>query len=162
MWVPCLVSLVQTQSIRMESGLRFRFVWLTLLLSTTLFTACKKPPIDPVTPVDAATQSAGTYTYSALAYNGITVPADQTTLKGTIRIVRQTATTVSMNLDIRQRADGSEFIVGSLNGVIVTDNGSGKLSLTYQGDSIATIVNNKLTVESEDEKGVSFSLTATK
>ncbi len=146
----------------MESRFRFRFVWLALLLGTTLFTACKHPPVDPVVPADAATQSAGMYTYSALSYDGITVPADQTTLKGTIRIVRQTATTVAMSINIRQKADDSEFIVGSLAEVIVADNGSGKLSLTYKGDPLATIVDNKLTIAGEDEKGVSFSLVATR
>ena len=145
----------------MKSGHYFRFLGLALLLGTTLFTACKKPPVEPVTP-DAATQSVGTYTYSALTYNGSTIPADQTTLKGTIRIMRLTATTVSMSIDIRQKADGSEFIVGALSSVNVVDGGSGTLSLTYQGDSIATVAGNKLTVESEDEDGVPFSLIATK
>lgn len=145
----------------MKSVLRFRFVWLALLLSTTLFTACKKQNVDPK-PADAATQAAGNYTYSELSFNGKTLPASQTNLKGTINVTRQTGSTVMMDLNIRQKSDNGEFMVLSADGIDVSDAGNGTLSFRYEGEQIGTLKGNKLTINGEDEDNTPFTISATK
>lgn len=146
----------------MKPVFRFRFVWLALLLSTTLFTACKKQNVDPVTPADAATQAAGKYTYSELSYNGKTLPADQTNLKGTINVTRQTGSTVTMALDIRQKSTNDEFMVFSADGIDVSDAGNGSLSFRYEGEQIGTLKGKKLVINGEDDSNVRFTIGATK
>ncbi|WP_461055318.1 hypothetical protein [Spirosoma arcticum] len=145
----------------MQSVLRFRFVGLALLLSTTLFTACKKQNVDPQ-PADAATQAAGQYTYSKLSFDGKTLPASQTNLKGTISVTRQTGSTVTMALDIRQKSDNEEFMVLSADGIDVSDAGSGTLSFRYAGEQIGTLKGNKLTINGEDDNSTRFTIRATK
>ena len=145
----------------MKSVLRFRFVGLALLLSTTLFTACKKQNVDPQ-PADAATQAAGKYTYSELSYNGKTLPSDQTNLKGTITVTRQTGSTVTMDLNIRQKSSNDEFMVFSADDIDVTDAGNGNLSFRYDGEQIGTLEGNKLVINGEDDSNVRFTIGATK
>lgn len=145
----------------MKPVVRFRFLWLALLLSTTLFTACKKNNVDPQ-PADAATQAAGKYTYSELSFNGKTLPADQTNLKGTITVTRQTGSTVMMDLNIRQKSSNEEFMVISVEDVDVSDAGSGNLSFRYDGEQIGTLAGKKLTINGEDDNNDRFSISATK
>ncbi len=145
----------------MKPVVRFRFLWLALLLSTTLFTACKKNNVDPQ-PADAATQAAGKYTYSELSFNGKILPADQTNLKGTITVTRQTGSTVMMDLNIRQKSGNEEFMVISVEDVDVSDAGSGNLSFRYDGEQIGTLAGNKLTINGEDDNNDRFSISATK
>lgn len=121
----------------MKPVFRFRFIGLALLLSATLFTACKKQNVDPQ-PADAATQASGKYTYAELSYNGKTRPASQTNLKGTINVTRQTGSTVGMDLNIRQKSSNEEFMVFSAEDIDVSDAGSGNLSFRYDGEQIGT------------------------
>ncbi len=135
----------------MKTTFRFRFVWVALLLSTTLFTACKKDGTEPVAPADAATQAAGKYTYSELSYNGKTLPADQTNLKGTITVSRQTNATVMMDLNIRQKSNNDEFMVIEAEDIDVTDKGNGNLSFSYDGEEIAKLNGNKLNPQAGEQ-----------
>lgn len=144
----------------MKTIVRFRFVWLALLLTTTLFTGCKKNT-DPIAP-DAGAQAAGTYTYAELTLNGKTLPASQTNLKGTITITRESTSKVGMDVNIRQKTDNSEFIVLSGGGVDVLDAGSGKLTFKYDGEQIGELQGNKLIINGVDDSNVHFTIGATK
>lgn len=144
----------------MKHVFRFRFVWLALLLSTTLFSACKKAA-DPA-PADLATRVAGQYTFSELSYNGKTLPASQTNLKGSVTLTRSTPTTVAMALDIRLKSTGDEFMVISADNVEVSEASGGEVSFRYEGERIATLSGSKLTINGEDDDNVPFKLSATK
>ncbi len=146
----------------MNSVFRFRVVWLALLLSTILFSACKKNNVEPVAPADAATQAAGKYTYSELSYDGKTLPANQTNLKGTIDVTRQTGSTVTMTLDIRQKSGNDEFMVFTANDINVSEEGNGNLSFRFDGEQIGALKGNKLTINGEDDNNVRFTISATK
>ena len=145
----------------MKTIVRFRFVWLALLLTTSLLTGCKKNSVEPVAP-DAATQAAGTYTYAGLTFNGQTLPASQTNLKGTIIVTRESANKVAMNVNIRQKTDNEEFIVLTGNGIDLLDAGSGKLTFNYEGEQISELSGNKLTINGVDDSNVHFTISATK
>ncbi len=145
----------------MNPVFRVRFVWLALVLSATLFSACKKSGVDPA-PADLATRVAGQYTFSELSYNGKTLPASQTNLKGSVTLSRSTATTVEMALDIRMKSTGEEFMVLTADEIEVSEGGSGDVSFRYEGERIATLNGNKLTINGEDEDNVPFKLMATK
>ncbi|GAB4019175.1 hypothetical protein GCM10028808_56100 [Spirosoma migulaei] len=86
----------------MQSIIRFRFIWFALLISTTLFTSCKKSSVDPQ-PADLADRVAGTYTYSAFTMNGQTRPASETNLTGKVRVSRETANSVQVAFAITQK-----------------------------------------------------------
>ena len=144
----------------MKTTVRFRFVWLALLLTTTLLVGCKKNNVDPAP--EPAAQAAGTYTYSELTFNGKTLPASQTNLKGTIIVTRESASKVSMDLNIRQKTDNSEFLVLSGGDIDVLDAGSGKLTFKYDGEQIGEWSNNKLTINGVDDSNVHFTIGATK
>lgn len=146
----------------MKQTVHVRFTWLILLMSTVLVTSCKKGNDDSIMPADAATQAAGTYTYSELSYDGKTLPASQTNLQGTIRVTRQTGSTVAMALDIRQKSDNSEFMVVSASDITVADAGKGTLTFSYNGDQIGSLSNNKLIINGEDDNNVRFTVGATK
>jgi hypothetical protein len=145
----------------MKHPFRFRFVWLALLLSATLFSACKKSGVDPQ-PADLATRVAGQYTFSELSYNGKTLPASQTNLKGSVTITRSTASTVEMALDIRMKSTGEEFMVVTADDIEVSEASGGDVSFRYEGERIASLSGSKLTINGEDEDNVPFKLTATK
>ncbi len=135
---------------------------LFLLLIVASLSACKKTN-DVVAPApDAASSVAGKYTFSELSYNGKTVSAADADLKGTINLTRQSATTVDMAVDLRAKSDNTEFIVDTVEGVEVADLGSGNTSLRYNGNQVAQIKSNKLTISGKDEDGVAFSITAAK
>jgi uncharacterized glyoxalase superfamily protein PhnB len=144
----------------MKSLIRFRIAWLALLLSAALFTACKKGT-DPA-PADLATRAAGQYTYSELTYDGKTLPASETNLKGNINVTRTTGTTVALALDIRLKSTNEEFMVVTADGVEVAEAGSGDISFRYEGEQVATLKGSKLTINGEDESNVPFRISATK
>lgn len=144
----------------MKPVVRIRYAWLAILLSASLFTACKKE-VEPA-PADLATRVSGQYTFSELSYDGKILPASQTNLKGKIDVTRQTGTTVTMALDIRLKSTNEEFMVLTADGVDVVDAGSAGVSFRYQGEQVATLSNSKLTINGEDEKNVPFRLSATK
>jgi hypothetical protein len=146
----------------MKSVLRIRLVWIALLLSASLFTACKKENVDPVEPGDFGNQAKGKYTYSELSVNGQTRPAKETNLTGTITVNRQSATLVSMDLDIRQKSTDDDFMVMSVEDVEVEDEGNGTLAFVYDGEKIGTLKGKKLIINGEDSSNVRFTIGATK
>ncbi|HEV7351205.1 hypothetical protein [Telluribacter sp.] len=138
----------------------FRCIPVLMLLLVASLSACEKNK-EIVAP-DAATTVAGQYTYSELNLNGKTLPASQTDLKGTVSLTRETATSVTMVLNIRMKSDNSEFLVDNLDETEVVDLGSGLYSLRLEGQEFAQIKDKKLTIKGVDTGGVSFSIAATK
>ncbi|GAB3504536.1 hypothetical protein GCM10027341_34990 [Spirosoma knui] len=132
---------------------------LLILLVAVSFTACKKDNPDPSP--DLGNRVAGQYTFSELSFNGQTRPASQTNLKGSVRVVRQTATSVSMQLDIRSKSGDEEFLVGSVENIDLTNNGN-DVELRAQGDKIAYVSSNKLIINGRDDNNTEFTITATK
>ncbi|CCH53178.1 hypothetical protein BN8_02254 [Fibrisoma limi BUZ 3] len=144
----------------MKTTLRLRFVWFALLLSTTLFTACKKENVDPVAPADLADRVAGTYKYAELSANGQTLPADETNLKGTITVSRQTATTVRMVFAISLK-NGNPFLDDTFDDVEVSETGD---EILYQvdGQTFARGKGNAISINGRDSANKAFTLTAKK
>ncbi|GHB75320.1 hypothetical protein [Persicitalea jodogahamensis] len=144
----------------MKSTLYLRRISLLMLLITVTLSSCKKDKED-VAP-DAATTVAGNYAYSEITFNGKTLPADQTNLKGSVGITRQTATQVTININLRSKSDNSEFIVENVDGIEVADLGNGSYGLRYDGEEFAQVKDEKIMIKGVDEDGVNFTITATK
>ncbi|KAA9340355.1 hypothetical protein [Larkinella humicola] len=138
----------------------FCTVWLVLFVAYS-FTACKKDA-DPAPAPDLATQTAGLYTYSELAYSTKTVSADHTNLKGTITVTRQTETTVSLDVKIQVKSDGSDFMVVSVDNVELMETSSGAIALHYEGEHVGMVKGNTVKIEGVDDEQVKFTITATK
>jgi hypothetical protein len=138
----------------------FRQITLLILLIGVSISACKKGN-DPVAP-DAASVVAGDYSYSELTYNGTTLPADKTDLKGYVKMSRQTATLVNMTVDLRIKSSNEAFIVEQIDEVEVTDLGSGAYGLRYGGEEFAQVKGNKITIKGVDEDNVNFKISAIK
>ncbi|MBO0952890.1 hypothetical protein [Fibrella forsythiae] len=135
-----------------------RLILLLLLLVSSL-SACKKN--NDVTALDAAASVAGRYTFSELSYGGRVVSAADSDLRGTITLTRQSASSVDMVIDLRIKSTNDEFVVQTVNGVQLATQGE-LTTLRYQGDQLAQIKGNKLTIEGDDADGVPFAVTATK
>lgn len=140
--------------------MHFRRLTLLMLLIAASLSSCKKDK-DPVAP-DAATTVAGNYTYSELTFNGQTLPASQTNLKGGISLTRQSATLVTIDVNFRSKSDNSEFIVQNVQGVEVADLGNGTYGLRYETEEFAQVKGKKVILKGVDEDGVNFTITATK
>ncbi|WP_337045113.1 hypothetical protein [Emticicia sp. 17c] len=129
-----------------------------LAIFTLLLGSCKNH--DSPTP-DLATQAAGNYNFTEIVFQGQTIPASETSIKGSIQITRKTDSTVDVKLNIRQKATNDEFMVEFVEGVVVSP-GSGTIDLFYEGERVAQIKDKKLMVNSVDEAGESFTLVAVK
>ena len=148
------------QQLLMKTTLRLRFVWFALLLSATLFTACKKENVDPVAPADLADRVAGTYKFAELSANGQTLPADETNLKGTITVSRQTATTVRMVFAISLK-NGNPFLDDTFDDVEVSESGS-EILYEVDGQTFARGKGNSISINGRDSANKAFTLTAKK
>lgn len=133
---------------------------LFLLVGITSLSACKKE--QDVTPTgDLGTRAAGTYTLTEISGGGKTIPAAQADLKGTISVTRQTATSVDLNFDIREKSTNDEVLVGSADGLEVSSAGSA-ISFKGQNAEVATLNGNKLSIKIEDSNGVDVTFVATR
>lgn len=145
----------------MNAKINFRLSALLVLLLAVLVTACKKGENADPSP-DLAARVAGTYTYSELKTGGKTYKASDTNLKGTISLTRQTATTVAIKLAIVNKSTNESFADDAADDVDVVDLGSGNVELHYNGNTIAKISGNKISIEGEDDAGTEFTLSASK
>ncbi len=145
----------------MKTLVSFRLPVLLLLLVIASLTGCKKGDNTEPAP-DVAARVSGQYSFSELATGGKTYPASQTNLKGTITVTRQTATTVSMQLNIRLKSTNEAYADESAEGVTVSETGSGNVEYQLDGTVIARGSGNKISIEGEGDDGVAFTLTATK
>ena len=132
---------------------------LATLVMVSLFVSSCKHHEEPVP--DVATKVSGTYSFTEIIFDGETIPASQTSIKGTIRIDRITDSTVDVQLNLRQKANNDEFMVELAKGVVVSE-GSDAIDLFYEGKRVAQMKGNKLMVNSVDESGESFIVVATK
>ena len=134
---------------------------LFLLLGVTSLSACKKDP-DPVASGDLGTRAAGTYTLSEISGGGKTIPAAQADLKGVISVTRQSATSVNLDFDIREKSTNDEVLVGTADGLEVSSAGGNTISFKGQNAEVATLSGNKLSIKVEDDNGVDVTFVATK
>jgi hypothetical protein len=134
---------------------------LFLLVGITSLSACKKDT-EPVASGDLGTRAAGTYTLTELSGGGKTIPAAQADLKGSISVVRQTATSVDLNFDIREKSTNDEVLVGSADGLEVSSAGGNKISFKGDNAEVATLDGNRLSIKIEDSNGVDVTFVAVK
>ncbi len=139
----------------------FRLPVLLMLLVIASLTGCKKGDNNDPAP-DVAARVSGQYAFSELEAAGKTYPASQTNLKGTITITRQTATTVSMQLNIRLKSTNEAYADESADDIAVRETGNGNVEFHIDGTVIARGSGNKISIEGEGDDGVAFTLTATK
>jgi glucose uptake protein GlcU len=144
----------------MKNPMYFSRITLLMLLFVSALSSCKKDH-DKVAP-DAAESVAGLYTYSELSYNGQTLPASKTDLKGTITLTRQSATRVIIAVNMRIKSSNEEFIVENVEGVEVVKLGNSIHGLRYEEEEFAQVKAGKLTLKGVDEEGVSFTISAIK
>lgn len=144
----------------MNTFFAFRRSALLVLLVAASLSACKKEKDTPAP--DLASQVSGTYNFSELTTGGKKYPASETNLKGTMKVSRQTATTVSIDVAINLKSTGEAFIEDSADDVTVVDAGNGSVEYRLNGNVIAKGSNNKLSISGEDSDGVELTVSATK
>ncbi|MEO6287469.1 MAG: hypothetical protein ABIN80_21290 [Dyadobacter sp.] len=128
-----------------------------LLISVS---SCKDDK-DEVAPADLATKVSGKYIFSELEFEGKTVPADESNLKGDIQITKKTATTIDASLNIRSKSTNEEFMVYDVSDIEVSET-SGTIDLIYEGEKVARIKGKKIIISATDDSGTDFTLTATR
>lgn len=146
----------------MKSTLFFRRSALLALLFVASLTACKKSNSDPAPAPDLSSRVAGQYNFSELSAGGKTLPASQTNLKGSISVIRQTATTVSMQVNISLKSTGEAYLEDSADNITVTETSGGNVEYSLDGDVIARSNGNKLSIDGETPSGDEFTISATK
>ncbi|GAB3943133.1 hypothetical protein GCM10028805_08870 [Spirosoma harenae] len=131
------------------------------MLFAVSLSSCKKESANDPSP-DMGARVAGTYTFSELTTKGKTYPASETNLKGTITLVRKSATSVSIKMSLLLKSTNEVFADDAADNVTLVDAGSGTVELTYQGVTIARVNGNKISTDGEDESGAAFTISATK
>lgn len=134
---------------------------LAMFIIAVSFTACTKDKEDDIPAPDVATQVSGKYVFSELEFDGQTVPADKSNLKGDIKITKNTETTIDAVLNIRSKTDNSEFMVYDVTGISLVES-AGNIDLIYDGERVAQIKGKKIIVNGTDDVGVDFTITATR
>jgi hypothetical protein len=132
---------------------------LMLALSLVIFSCKKDDEKDPAP--DLSTKVIGIYKFSEIAFNGKVIPADESNLKGDIRLVKKTATTVDAELDIRLKSTNEEFMVYDVSDLELSES-NGVVEVVYEGEKVAEIKGKKIMVNGTDEVGVDFTVTATR
>ncbi|QJW90314.1 hypothetical protein HNV11_13480 [Spirosoma taeanense] len=135
----------------------FRRSALLLLLAAVSLTACKKEN-DPAPAADLATRVAGHYNLAQLSVSGKTYAVGETQLTGSSTIARETATTVSIQVDIIQRSSNESFLSGTIDDITVSETGNGDVDFRKDGEQIAYTKKGKLMIETSDAKDVPFTL----
>lgn len=141
-------------------NLLFNKTTFVIFFLVALCSACKKDKSDPEP--DVAQQASGTYTFSALETGGVTYPASQTTIKGTVKLTRSDANTIDVDFDIRQKQTNAEFMVGNFSDITVSKGSNNEIDLFYDGERAGFIKENKIHVFGSDEEDEEFTLIATK
>lgn len=131
-----------------------------LMVLSLLLTSCGKDKENDPAP-DLAAKIAGTYSFTEIIFQGETIPAIETSVKGNIKITRATESTVDVDLNIRQKSTNDEFMVELVKGVVVSP-GNGTIDLFFEGKKVAEVKGNRLSVNSADGDDEPFTLVATK
>ncbi|KAA0992603.1 hypothetical protein [Dyadobacter aurulentus] len=133
-----------------------------LLLLCISISSCKENKEEQPAPApDLATKVQGIYTFYELEFDGKVVPADESNLKGDIRITKKTDTTVDAKLDIRTKNNNEEFMVYDVTDIKLKEFGN-TVELVYEGETVAKISGKRLIVNGTDETGTDFTITATR
>ncbi|RYU93544.1 hypothetical protein [Emticicia agri] len=130
------------------------------LMLSVFLTSCEKDKDKEPAP-DLATQIAGNYAFTEIVFQGETIPADETSVKGTVKVTRATEFTVDMDFNIRQKTTNDEFMVELVKGVVASP-GSGVINLYYEGKKVGEVKGNKLYINSSDGNDEPFTLVSTK
>ena len=146
----------------MKSLLFFRRSALLALLFAVSLSACKKSTSDPAPAPDLAARVAGQYNFSELTTGGKTYPASQTNLKGGFTVTRETATTVSMAINLQLKSTGETYAEDSADNVTVAEVSGGTIEFRSGGTVIARTNGNKISIEGEGPDGASLTISATK
>ena len=121
-------------------------------------TGCKKEAdVNP----ELSARVTGSYTISKVELGGKTYPADQTNLKGSITVSRESDASVGIDLNITTKNNG-DFLQGSVSGVSLTDAGGGEVNLVKDGDQIGKGGNGKVSIKVTDEKDQDIVITLAK
>lgn len=131
---------------------------LMLLFIGVSLTACEKEKPEP----DLATKASGKYTYSEMIFREQTIPASQTTIKGTIIIKKRASEAVDVVLDIRQKTSNDEFMAYPIDDVTISSGENNAINFFQEGKRVAQLKGNKLYLNGVDESDESFTLVATK
>ncbi len=118
----------------------------TAMVCIAALTGCKKEA-DPSPELSA--RVTGSYTISSIETGGKTYPAVQTNLKGGLKVVRESETSVGIDLNITTK-DNGEFLQGNVGGVSVTDAGNGEVNLVKDGDSFGKGGNGQISIKVSD------------
>lgn len=129
-----------------------------LLLCISIISCKENKDEQPAPAPDLGTKVQGTYVFYELEVDGKVVPADESNLKGDIRITRKTETTVDAKIDIRTK-DGEEFMVYDVSDIKLNEFGN-TVELIYEGETVAKVSGKRLIVSATDDSGTDFTLTA--
>ncbi|CAN5534801.1 hypothetical protein BH09BAC4_BH09BAC4_16540 [soil metagenome] len=144
----------------MKTLVSFRTALLALLVVASL-SACKKTDAETAAP-DLAGRVAGQYNFSELSAGGKTYPASETNLKGNITVTRQTATTVSMKVNLALKSTNETYADDSAENVTVVETSGGTVEFRYNTNVIARANGNKLSIDGAGADGVDLTISATK
>jgi hypothetical protein len=134
---------------------QFSYISLFLLLMLSVLSCTER---DKAPAPDLASKVSGRYVYSELAFDGRTIPADESDLKGDIKITKKTENTIDAILNIRFKSTNAEFMAYSVTDIELSENG-GTVDLIYEGEIVAWIKGKKIIVNGTDSAGVSFTIT---
>lgn len=144
----------------MKTRVSFRTALLALLVVASL-SACKKSDSETAAP-DLASRVAGQYNFSELSASGKTYPASETNLKGSITVTRQTATTVSMKVNLALKSTNETYADDSVENVTVVETSGGNVEFRYNNNVIARANGSKLSIDGEGADGVDLTISANK
>jgi hypothetical protein len=96
-----------------------------------------------------------------LTSDGKTYPASQTNLKGTIKVTRQTATTVSMDVNLLLKT-GETYAEDSVDDVTVMEKSGGTVEFRSGSYVIARATGTKISIDGDGPDGNTVTISATK
>ncbi len=112
-------------------------------------------------PAELSAKVVGKYTFTSVTEDGKTYPASQTQLAGGVNIIRESATTVTMQLDIHSKTN-EPFLQGTVTNLKVMDTGNNEINLVNGDDIVAKGGNGKLMVRATYSDGTYIDITVTK
>lgn len=141
----------------MNTNQIFRTIIIALFFTISL-SACRK---EADVETDLANRVTGRYSLSRFELNGKTYPIDQTDFVGSMEVVRETATSVTLKMDVKT-SKGVSFMVGTGKNITLTDMDNGEVELTKDGNKVGHGGKNSLSIRGADTEGEPFVITAMK
>jgi hypothetical protein len=131
------------------------------VLSASIVSCKDDKDKDPAPAPDLATQANGIYRLSEVTFEGSTIPASKSTIKGDIRLIRKTANSVDAEVDFRMRATDEEFMVFDAPDLQLIES-NGIIEVIDGGETVAEIKGRTITINSRDINDTPFTMTAVK